>query len=180
MATCNTVPLTDGLVLIWRQKDGWQYVDVDVNSIPWVNEADVCECLEDCDKIKSMDAKDAHLQSQINDLNNQTDQLREKDEDLQDQINDINDKDNAQDDVINNINTEISWLKTDYINVINKVKSLWIHTILDPTYTSFEDWVNNVYLPACWTAENLKDWLIFSVVCTIVIMIVCYFYYRDK
>ena len=159
MATCNTVPLTDGLVLIWRQKDGWQYVDVDVNSIPWVNEADVCECLEDCDKIKSMDAKDAHLQSQINELNNKTNELREKDEDLQDQINDINDKDNAQDDVINNINTEISWLKTDYINVINKVKSLWIHTILDPTYTSFEDWVNNVYIPACWTSENeYSEW----------------------
>lgn len=159
MATCNTVPLTDGLVLIWRQKDGWQYVDIDVSSIPWVNEADVCECLEDCDKIKSMDAKDAHLQSQINDLNNQTNNLREKGEDLQDQINDINDKDASQDNIINNINTEISWLKTDYINVINKVKSLWIHTILDPTYTTFEDWVNNVYIPACWTSENeYSEW----------------------
>lgn len=159
MATCNTVPLTDDLVLLWRTKSGWQYVEIDVDSIPWVNEADVCECLEDCEKIKALDAKDANLQSQINDLNNQTDKLREKDDDLQDQIDNIKEKDVSQDNVINNINTEISSLKTDYINVINKVKSLWIHTILDPTYTSFEDWVNNVYIPSCWTAENeFSEW----------------------
>ena len=159
MATCNTVPLTDDLVLLWRTKSGWQYVEIDVDSIPWVNEADVCECLEDCEKIKALDAKDANLQSQINDLNNQTDDLRDRDDNLQEQIDNINQKDESQDNIINNINTEISSLKTDYINVINKVKSLWIHTILDPTYTSFEDWVNNVYIPACWTAENeFSEW----------------------
>ena len=103
MATCNTVPLTDDLVLLWRTKSGWQYVEIDVDSIPWVNEADVCECLEDCEKIKALDAKDANLQSQINDLNNQTDKLREKDDDLQDQIDNINDKDESQDNIINNI-----------------------------------------------------------------------------
>ena len=28
---------------------------------------------------------------------------------------------------------------------------------------------------ACATAEDVKYWLIFSVVCTIIIMIICYF-----
>lgn len=160
---CNTRPLTDAIVLVWKTKDGWQYVEIDVDSLPWVNEADVCECLEDCDKIKAMDAKDANLQNQIDNLKKEDDKLREKDTDLQDQINDIKDKDNSQDNIIDQVNTEISSLKTDYINVLNRLKALWIHVILDPTYTTFEDWVDNVYIPWCWTASNEYtewDWYI--------------------
>lgn len=163
MACKKWLPLSDSLVLVGKSKCTWQVVDIDPMSLPWVNDMNVCEALDDCQTIKNLKSKDVNLQHQIDQLVIEKNKLIEKDKDLQDQIDANNERDDSQDSVINQINTEISSLKTDYITVINKLNSLWVNVVLDETYNSFEDWIENVYIPACWTAENefsKWDWYI--------------------
>lgn len=159
MACKKWLPLSDSLVLVGKSKCTWQVVDIDPMSLPWVNDMNVCEALDDCQTIKNLKSKDVNLQHQIDQLVIEKNKLIEKDKDLQDQIDANNERDDSQDSVINQINTEISSLKTDYITVINKLNSLWVNVVLDETYNSFEDWIENVYIPACWTAENeFSEW----------------------
>ena len=159
MACKKWLPLSDSMVLVGKSKCTWQVVDIDPMSLPWVNDMNVCEALDDCQTIKNLKSKDVNLQHQIDELIIEKNKLIEKDKDLQDQIDDNNERDDSQDQIITQINTEISSLKTNYITVINKLNSLWVNVILDETYNSFEDWIENVYIPACWTAENeFSEW----------------------
>lgn len=160
MATsCKTVPLSDRLVLIWRVKVNWQYVEIDPASIPWVNEVDVCECLENCQTIESLRANDAYLSSLIKKDEIDIVWIKAKNKAQDEEIQWLKAKDNSQDSVINMINTEISWLKTEYINVMNKLEWMWVHVILDEDYLSFDEWCQNVYIPNCWLEQNsFKEW----------------------
>lgn len=157
--SCKTVPLSDRLVLIWRVKLNWQYVEIDPASIPWVNEVDVCECLETCEVTQSLRAQDKYLSSLIQQNENEINRIKGKNKSQDDEIQWLKDKDKSQDSVINMINTEISWLKTEYINVMNQLEWLWVHVILDEDYLSFDEWCQNVYIPNCATENNkFKEW----------------------
>lgn len=157
--SCKTVPLSDRLVLIWRVKLNWQYVEIDPASIPWVNEVDVCECLETCEVTQSLRAQDKYLSSLIQQNENEINRIKDKNKSQDDEIQWLKDKDKSQDSVINMINTEISWLKTEYINVMNQLEWLWVHVILDEDYLSFDEWCQNVYIPNCATENNkFKEW----------------------
>ena len=159
MACKKWLPLSDSMVLVGKSKCTWQVVDIDPMSLPNVNDMNVCEALDDCQTIKNLKSKDVNLQHQIDQLVIEKNKLIEKDNDLQNQIDENNARDDSQDSIITQINTEISSLKTDYITVINKLNSLWVNVILDEDYTNFEEWIENVYVPACWLAENeFSEW----------------------
>ena len=159
MATCNTVDLSDAMTLLWKKKCTGQLVEIDPESLPNVNDANVCEAINDCDTIKAMKVKDQQLSNEVANIQTALDEFRSNESDINDRMDTIESTQTSQEDVIDEVNTEISGLKTEYIRVINKIKSLWMHVVLDDHFTTFEDWVENVYVPNADAAVNeYKEW----------------------
>lgn len=159
MATCNTVDLSDAMTLLWKKKCTGQLVEIDPESLPNVNDANVCEAINDCDTIKAMKVKDQQLSNEVANIQTALDEFRSNESDINDRMDSIESTQTSQGDVIGEVNTEISGLKTEYIRVINKIKSLWMHVVLDDHFTTFEDWVENVYVPNADAAVNeYKEW----------------------
>lgn len=159
MTTCNTVDLSDAMTLLWKKKCTGQLVEIDPESLPNVNDANVCEAINDCDTIKAMKVKEQQLSSEVANIQNALDEFRSNESDISDRMDSIESTQSSQEDVIDEVNTEISGLKTEYIRVINKIKSLWMHVILDDHFNTFEDWVENVYVPNADAAVNeYKEW----------------------
>ena len=154
MATCNTVNLSDALTLLWKKKCTGQLVEIDPDSLPNVNNANVCEAINDCDTIKAMKVKDSQLASAVANVQDSITEIRWNESDLNQRMDTIEWTQGSQGDVIDQVNTEISGLKTEYIRVVNKIKSLWMHVVLDDHFTTFEDWVENVYIPNADAAVN--------------------------
>ena len=159
MATCNTVDLSDAMTLLWKKKCTGQLVEIDPDSLPNVNDANVCEAINDCDTIKAMKVKEQQLSSEVANIQSALDEFRGNESDISNRMDSIESTQTSQGDVIDEVNTEISGLKTEYIRVINKIKSLWMHVVLDDHFNSFEDWVENVYIPNADSAVNeYKEW----------------------
>ena len=159
MATCNTVDLSDAMTLLWKKKCTGQLVEIDPDSLPNVNDANVCEAINDCDTIKAMKVKEQQLSSEVANIQSALDEFRGNESDISDRMDSIESTQTSQGDVIDEVNTEISGLKTEYIRVINKIKSLWMHVVLDDHFTTFEDWIENVYIPNADAAVNeYKEW----------------------
>lgn len=160
MATCNTVDLSDAMTLLWKKKCTGQLVEVDPASLPNVNDANVCEAIDECDTIKAMKVKDSEMSAKIANIDTALDEFRANEESIGNRMSSIEETQGSQWSVIEQVNTEISGLKTEYIRVINKIKSLGMHVVLDDHFTSFEDWVENVYIPNAWAAVNeYKEWV---------------------
>ena len=159
MATCNTVDLSDAMTLLWKKKCTGQLVEIDPDSLPNVNDANVCEAINDCDTIKAMKVKEQQLSSEVANIQSALDEFRGNESDISNRMDSIESTQTSQGDVIDEVNTEISGLKTEYIRVINKIKSLWMHVVLDDHFTTFEDWIENVYIPNADAAVNeYKEW----------------------
>lgn len=159
MATCNTVDLSDAMTLLWKKKCTGQLVEIDPESLPNVNDANVCEAINDCDTIKAMKVKEQQLSNEVANIQTALDEFRSNESDIGNRMDSIESTQTSQGDVIDEVNTEISGLKTEYIRVINKIKSLWMHVVLDDHFTTFEDWVENVYVPNADAAVNeYKEW----------------------
>lgn len=152
--TCNLVDLDDALTLLGKKKCNGQLVEIDPASLPNVNDANVCEALSSCDKIKAMEAKDAALAKWIADNKLAIEEIREKEQKVEEDFSELTDKDHEQDLRLDQINTEISGLKTEQIRLINKIEGLGIHVILDSNYLSFDEWCQNVYIPQAPQSKN--------------------------
>jgi len=159
MATCNTVDLSDAMTLLWKKKCTGQLVEIDPDSLPNVNNANVCEAIDNCDTIKAMKVKDSEMSNKIANINTALDEFRANEESIGTRMDSIESTQTSQWSVINQVNTEISGLKTEQIRIVNKIKSLWMHVVLDDHFTTFEDWVENVYIPNADAAVNeYKEW----------------------
>lgn len=152
--TCDVVDLSNALTLLWKSKCNGQLVEINPDSIPNVNNANVCEALEGCETIQALRAKDKQLEEKNRNIDKALDELRIAQQENSDHMDQIDDDIKSQNQVLEQVNTEISWLKTDYIRVINKIKALWRHVILDDHFKSFEAWVENVYIPNAWADVN--------------------------
>lgn len=152
--TCDVVDLSNALTLLWKSKCNGQLVEIDPDSLPNVNDANVCEALEGCETIQALRAKDKQLEDKDRNIDKALDELRESQKENSDHMDQIDEDIESQNQVLEQVNTEISWLKTDYIRVINKIKALWRHVILDDHFKSFEAWVENVYIPNAWADVN--------------------------
>lgn len=154
MATCNTVDLSDAMTLLWKKKCTGQLVEIDPDSLPNVNDANVCEAINDCDTIKAMKVKEQQLSSEVANIQSALDEFRGNESDIGNRMDSIESTQTSQWSVIDQVNTEISGLKTEYIRVVNKIKSLWMHVVLDDHFATFEDWIENVYIPNAGAAVN--------------------------
>lgn len=154
MATCNTVDLSDAMTILWKKKCTGQLVEIDPDSLPNVNDANVCEAINDCDTIKAMKVKEQQLSSEVANIQTALDEFRGNESDIGNRMDSIESTQTSQGEVIDQVNTEISGLKTEYIRVVNKIKSLWMHVVLDDHFTTFEDWIENVYIPNADAAVN--------------------------
>ena len=64
---CDVIPTGD-TILKGKDKNG-NDIEIKVSDLTKQPEVDICSTIESCPKIRTLDAKDAQLQSQINALN---------------------------------------------------------------------------------------------------------------
>jgi chromosome segregation ATPase len=71
-----------------------------------------------------MKVKEQQLSSEVANIQTALDEFRGNESDISDRMDTIESTQTSQEEVIDEVNTEISGLKTEYIRVINKIKSL--------------------------------------------------------
>ena len=76
------------------------------------------------DTIKAMKVKEQQLSSEVANIQNALEEFRGNESDIGSRMDSIESTQTSQGDVIDQVNTEISGLKTEYIRVVNKIKSL--------------------------------------------------------
>lgn len=155
MATkCDLVSLDNTLSLLWKEKCNWRLVEIDPASLPNVNDANVCEAIKSCDKIKAMEAKDAALADGIAKTQFMSEETKARMDEVENKIEELKEKDASHDLIDEQINVEISGLKTEQIRLANKIAGLGIHIVMDSTYLWFDEWCQNVYIPQAWMSKN--------------------------
>lgn len=129
------------------------------------------ECdIKNSPTIKKLEAKDAQLQMQVNNLNDTINKrtetwgveqkwIKQRLDDVEAGLEDKQDQIDQTNTVISEIGDNIALLKWMSTRQDEKIAALQKNVILDETYFNFEDWVENVYLTQ-WGAlvNKFTEW----------------------
>lgn len=153
---------TTSTYLKWWDECNRTDVLLSIDELPNRPDSFSCELVATCPIIEELKVKDAYLQSEINNLNDQTNELRNKDDEIVNSITNINNLITSITNQITEINQNITILKWWNIRQDQKIKSLTTTVIKDTTHLSFEEWVQEVYIPRCGSGDNIySEWDIY-------------------